>query len=418
MAGSIFPDINPNTTSGTDLSNLLNDFKDYVASNGKGTVRDSNLLAGGLWTDDTDEGSDILKLRMYDGTADLELLRVNKSTGQVTISTIGDTAKILRDSDDTIPAILELVKSRTTGNQVLDGDEVGKVQFTGTTDLDAEVEMANIKLVATDNVTATTQGSDLIFETTPDGLASLAERMRLKGDGKLGIGTTSPDEELTSSTNDGFAMKSENIADDAIASGIRLQKKRVSGGGQTLLNDEAGSVQFEGTDSGGLAVPLAKIVTTVEENTGASAHGASMTFSVKQEGTETYVDAIKINKDGSVSIGGQQQNDVDSVTNLLHGGVTQDLFTIDSSVYGGFVAEILTHGISTDTRAQAFRLTGVWDGTNWNTTFEDTEMGGNGPVMSLNITDAATLDVNYDNQMNQGGFVSGRIHLRIRRFLA
>ncbi len=101
----------------------------------------------------------------------------------------------------------------------------------------------------------------------------------------------------------------------------------------------------------------------------------------------------------------------------MHGGVAQDLFTIDSSVYGRFEADILVHGISTDTRAQKFTLIGIWDGTNWNTTFEDTELKGNGPTITLLITDAAVLDVDYENQLNQGGFVSGRISYRIRRFL-
>ena len=51
------------------------------------------------------------------------------------------------------------------------------------------------------------------------------------------------------------------------------------------------------------------------------------------------------------------------------------------------------------------------------TDIQNTELKGNGPTITLLITDAAVLDVDYENQLNQGGFVSGRISYRIRRFL-
>ena len=56
MSGAIFPDIDPTITSGTQLANLLNSFKDFVACGGNTSgTRDPELGVGGRWIDDTND---------------------------------------------------------------------------------------------------------------------------------------------------------------------------------------------------------------------------------------------------------------------------------------------------------------------------------------------------------------------------
>lgn len=62
-------DIDPNITSGTDLSGILNRFQDAVDSGNSGASRPAYLAAGGMWVK---EGSP-MRLYFYDGTKDIEL---------------------------------------------------------------------------------------------------------------------------------------------------------------------------------------------------------------------------------------------------------------------------------------------------------------------------------------------------------
>src|SRR5205823_1274348 len=43
-----------------------------------------------------------------------------------------------------------------------------------------------------ENFTSTNNGTEIAFETTPNGTSSRTERMRIANDGKVGIGTTTP----------------------------------------------------------------------------------------------------------------------------------------------------------------------------------------------------------------------------------
>ena len=62
-------DIDPNTTSGTDLANILNRFQDAIDSGNSGGSRPSYLAAGGLWVQ---EGNP-MKLFFWDGSTDTEI---------------------------------------------------------------------------------------------------------------------------------------------------------------------------------------------------------------------------------------------------------------------------------------------------------------------------------------------------------
>lgn len=84
MSQSVFSTINPATTSGTQLATLLNDFKNALMSGLSGTSRPSQTTPGGTWIDTTNEGSPNFywSYKIYDGTTDIEMFRINLATGK------------------------------------------------------------------------------------------------------------------------------------------------------------------------------------------------------------------------------------------------------------------------------------------------------------------------------------------------
>ena len=100
-------------------------------------------------------------------------------------------------SNDTQGAVLQLEKTRSTSpgsyTIVQDGDTLGELQFKGSNG-SASVIGANIQAIVNG-----TPGSgndlptDLIFRTMPDGSGSTIKRMRIQEDGKVVIGSGTPD---------------------------------------------------------------------------------------------------------------------------------------------------------------------------------------------------------------------------------
>ena len=70
-------DIDPNTTSGTDLANILNRFQDAIDSGNSGGSRPPYLAAGGLWVQ---EGNP-MKLMFWTGSEDIEVFNTDDGSG-------------------------------------------------------------------------------------------------------------------------------------------------------------------------------------------------------------------------------------------------------------------------------------------------------------------------------------------------
>ena len=70
-------DIDPNTTSGSDLANILNRFQDAIDSGNSGASRPSYLAAGGLWVQ---EGNP-MKLMFWTGSEDIEVFNTDDGSG-------------------------------------------------------------------------------------------------------------------------------------------------------------------------------------------------------------------------------------------------------------------------------------------------------------------------------------------------
>lgn len=420
MSQTIWSSIDPNTTSGTQLATLLNNFKDAVVSGFSGTSRPANLQAYGYWVDTTDALSGFISMMMYDGTSDIEMFKINTATSNIVLGSAEGTFSIVKISDDSIGPKIEMEKSRLSGGgQTLIDDIIGDWDFLGHDASDNPYVQARIRVVSTDDVTNSEQGAYISILTTPTDGSALTEVMRISPDGKIGFGIDTPDTTIHVKALDSTAGIKATIEEDSTSGANTIvNKRRSTGNGQVLNADYVGAYKFTSTDDSGNEIEVAKIeVKAIEDHTAAN-QGVELVISTKQTGSSSYDEAIKISN-GGVEIFGESISDSSLNANMAHGGTTQDIFTIDGTVYGAFVAEIMATGRDgTASRQQKIVLSGVYDfnNTSWSYDWESSILGGSDKTIDLNISDAATLDVNYDCQLDQGTFVDGKLYVKIRRF--
>lgn len=298
MSQDIFPDINPSTTSGTQLATKLNAFKAALMSCLSGTARPSELLEGGVWLDISEEDSpDFLwHLKIYDGTVDRTLLSLNLATGGVIISGSEDEFNITHISADAVGAILKLTKRRIANSgQVFDGDTIGELEFIGRGNDSSNPVMALIKAVAQDNVTAGASGAYLSFETTPDTSTTRAEHARLK-DAKLAVGAGFNPEAVVHAKG-ATGIKSEKAADDATGAILALRKRRIAGTGATQNADVIAEIDANTTDNATAEATSAVIQAVATEAHTAAAQGTKWLFKVVKATTAVLSSVMEIGEE-------------------------------------------------------------------------------------------------------------------------
>ena len=178
MAQDVFSDINPASTSGTQLATLLNAFKAALLSNLSGTSRPSAAVAGTGWIDTTNEGPPNFYwiFKLYTGSTDIEIFRVNLSTSKVSISSADSTFEIAKISADSVGAILKLQKARiASSGQVNASDILGEIDYYGCDNAGLKSICARLKAVALENQTSTALGTALVFEAITATSATLSE---------------------------------------------------------------------------------------------------------------------------------------------------------------------------------------------------------------------------------------------------
>jgi hypothetical protein len=286
MPGSIFPTINPATTSGTQLATLLNDFRDIVVSGFQRTpTRPSGLLAGGYWIDTSNEASPDFywSFKIFDGTNDIEVFKINLDTASVSINGSENLFILNRESDDAVGPIYRLKKSRISGGgQVLSGDIIGELQGMSETDTGADVVTTSVKSIATENHTVTNQGSALLIEGINAGSASRTEWVRFQN-GRLGIGSQNPLSGLHVVNNNGLLV--EQITDDSLPVVIKNTKKRTSGNGQLLANDILFDERVFGVDENGDEVLMASTSIEINDDILSTGQGGAVyILSLKKDG--------------------------------------------------------------------------------------------------------------------------------------
>ena len=111
----------------------------------------------------------------------------------------------------------------------------------------------------------------------------------------LASGTAS----ITSATN---LFEISKISNDAVGPIIRLIKARISGGGQTLVDDSVGLLQFQGTRDDSIEATQASIEVLSKDNVTSSAQGAALIFKVTTAGGSSLSEIMRL-YDAKVGIG-------------------------------------------------------------------------------------------------------------------
>lgn len=125
----------------------------------------------------------------------------------------------------------------------------------------ATVSRVGIGMEATENWTATANGTRITFDTTANGTTSRLERMRIDQNGRVGIGAAAPDArlhvfdttpsfgnvaihgEITASSSSNFAVLGEvnNTAPGSASAGVRGLNRGTGAGGVGVWGSHAGS---------------------------------------------------------------------------------------------------------------------------------------------------------------------------------
>lgn len=309
MSQNVFSSIIPAATSGVALCAIVEAFKNAAVSGFSGTSRPSQIKAGGYWIDISNDPS-YWEMKIYDGSTDISLLKINLTLGTAVIASTDSLFRIEKTSSDAVGPLLELVKKRIANSgQTLDGDSLGEIQFWGTTSSAVAVEETAIRAVAEGNTTTTSSSGYLVFEVTPDNTSTLVEAMRII-DGKLGVGGVSSPTEILHVK--GTIRSSRTSDDTTLAAKVIQKKKRITGTGQVLSGDSIGKLEFNSTDNTGTGMTVAEIEVSARENISSTSQGSKIVFRNKKLGQNTFTDQITI--DESVTIPNLTSPNVNATT--------------------------------------------------------------------------------------------------------
>jgi hypothetical protein len=296
MSQVVFDTIDPTNTSGTELANILNNWKNAALSGYIGATRPDQVTAGGSWIDTSLQVSDgKWRLRLYTGTVELTLMEINLTTNSVSFPGSDNSFAITRVSEDAVGAMLRLVKKRVTATQVKMGDTLGSVSFYGYTASSVETESARFRAEARQDFTSGALGTDFIFETTKSGENTPTEHMRMTN-GKMTVGPAgvTPVEVLEVAGS----IVARRSGADALPARVITSKKRTSGGGQSLLNDYLSEYLARGYDETGAEVDLMKMSVRATQDITTTAHGTRISFEKKDTGGIVYFEKMAITDEG------------------------------------------------------------------------------------------------------------------------
>ena len=145
--------------------------------------------------------------RLLVGTSSSRTVGSRTPSFQIEGSNNGRTSlSVTRNSADNAGSSLVLAKSRGTSNGsstiINDDDQLGVIRFIGADGTDVNTQAAQIAAFVDGTPGSNDMPGRLVFSTTADGDSSPTTRMTIKADGKIGIGTTSPINNLHVHQND------------------------------------------------------------------------------------------------------------------------------------------------------------------------------------------------------------------------
>lgn len=177
------------------------------------------------------------------------------------------------------------LESSTGGADIDDNDIIGNINFKGKTNAGATIG-AKISAELDGTVGTNSSPAALTFHTMEDGTTSLVERIRIAGDGKIGINTNDPTAPFHINTGSGTGnitdgLLIENTHDGSTtAPDVALYKNSVT----PADNDSLGAIWFYGNNSDGDSHVFSGIYAKATDVTAAS-EDSELVFQTIQAGT-------------------------------------------------------------------------------------------------------------------------------------
>lgn len=296
MSQNVFDTINPDLVGGTELAEILNDFKNALMSNLLGPTRPESITAGGSWIDSSVPGELIFKF--FTGSADIVAFSLNLVTGKVSLEGSEDFFEIARVSADAIGPRLLLYKARGAVDGALAGDTLGEITVRAKDSLGADRDIGRIRYVVAEDVTDSNSGAGYwAFEGTLSGSNIISEFARVVG-GRLGIGVTSPTHTLHLRGN---GAKAERVSNDNLGVRVIRKKARTTNQGQILNGDEISTDDFISTDNTGAEALVGRLRVVATQAHTDTARGVALTLSLTSKDAASVADVLEV-KDGVITM--------------------------------------------------------------------------------------------------------------------
>ena len=234
-----------------------------------------------------------------DLTVDTDTLKVDSSNNRVGLGTTSP-GTLLELKESSTGAGDDVIRLRGNGNNAK-GTDLGAVEWWNADSSGAGV-VARVEAVSGN---ANGHMGELVFKTN-DG-SSTSEAMRINNSGKVGIGTTSPEELLevaSTSTNEGIQVSCWSSTQSS-AGTIRLAHS-LSGtvGSHTAVTsgDQLGRIFFAGSDGTDFYSGAAIIADSTQAYTGTNG-GTRLEFYTTPNGSQSRSEAMMIDQNGHIGIG-------------------------------------------------------------------------------------------------------------------
>jgi hypothetical protein len=204
------------------------------------------------------------------------------------------------------PAQIQFRKARgtpATPTTILLDDQISSINSAGWINGGWQSH-AQFRVDASENWTITARGTHFVFETTAIGTTVRSEKMRITGDGYVGIGVT-PEYKLHVAYSSGPGYAFERNSADVSPPNFAFNKSRGTAASPSavLSGDQLANINFRGYKATGYGSSTASMRCIAAENFTDTASGGHLYFMTTPIGSVTEAERMRIDSNGNVGIG-------------------------------------------------------------------------------------------------------------------